>query len=79
MNIKKLMSIIVFCAIFFTLCSCTNSNNKNDDKNLDDENYDENLKVTLSESETNNVSGKDFDMYLYSMSKNNYILNEQLK
>lgn len=86
MNITKLISIMAFCAILFALCSCTDVNNQNDDKdlndqsyneNLDNENSDENSKVTLSESETNSISEKNFDMYLYSAAEDNYILNGQ--
>lgn len=77
MNIKKFISIIVFCAIVFTLCSCTNSNNKNDNENLTNENFDDLLKITLSESELNNFSKKNFNMYLYSTAECNYILDGQ--
>lgn len=68
MNIRKLMSIVICCAILFTLLSCTNSNSKT---------YDENSKANSSESEIGNVDEKVFDTYLYSTAIDNYILSEQ--
>lgn len=68
MNIGKLMSIVICCAILFTLSSCTNSNSKT---------YDENSKANSSESEIGNVDEKVFDTYLYSTAIDNYILSEQ--
>lgn len=68
MNIRKLMSIVICCAILFTLSSCTNSNSKT---------YDENSKANSSESEIGNVDEKVFDTYLYSTAIDNYILSEQ--
>ena len=68
MNIRKLMSIVICCAILFTLSSCASSNSKT---------YDENSKVNSSESEISNVDGKVFDTYLYSTAEDNYILSEQ--
>ena len=51
MNIRKLTSIVTFCTVVFMLCSCTNSNNPNLDKNYNDENS----KISFSESEITNV------------------------
>lgn len=68
MNIRKLMSIFICCAILFTLSSCANTIN---------EAYNESSQANPSESESSNVDEKIFDTYLYSTAEDNYILNEQ--
>ena len=68
MNIRKLMSIFICCAILFTLSSCANTIN---------EAYNESPQANPSESESSNVDEKIFDTYLYSTAEDNYILNEQ--
>lgn len=73
MNIRKLTSIVAFCTVVFVLCSCTNSNNPNLDKNYNDENS----KISFSESEINNTDEKTFYTYLYSAMEENYILSEK--
>ena len=73
MSIRKLTSIIVFCAIVFTLCGCANFNNENHDENYNHGNS----KVTFSDSEITNIDEKAFYTYLYSAMEENYILSEK--
>ncbi len=68
MNIRKLMSIVVCCAILFATSSCAK---------IDGKNYDENPDESLSEIESVDDGENFFNTYLYSTAEDNYILSKQ--